>query len=80
MAVLRGGYHMMSFEEAFELMGRDEAFRATVYAMNTLLIGKGIYKSDEFEKLFIEHAINFKKHGHHLSQAETSRGVVRANL
>jgi hypothetical protein len=50
----------MSFEEAFELMGRDEAFRATVYAMNTLLIDKGFYTAEEFQALFIEHAINFK--------------------
>ena len=51
----------MTFKEAFELMGRDEAFKATVYAMNTLLIQKGIYTSEEFEQLFCEHALNFKK-------------------
>lgn len=51
----------MSFEEAFELMGRDEAFRATIYAMNTLLIDKGIYSTEEFEKLFVEHATNFQR-------------------
>ena len=50
----------MSLEEAFELMGRDGAFRATIYAMNTLLIGKGVYSAEEFRYLFIEHAINFK--------------------
>jgi hypothetical protein len=50
----------MSFKEAFELMGRDEAFRATVYAMNTLLIEKGIYSAEDFERLFCEHAVNFK--------------------
>ena len=51
----------VTFNEAFELMGRDEAFRATVYAMNTLLIKKGVYTTEEFEKLFCEHAINFKR-------------------
>ena len=51
----------MTFKEAFELMGRDEAFRATVYAMNTLLIKKGVYTTAEFEQLFCEHAINFKR-------------------
>lgn len=51
----------MSFEEAFDLMGRDEAFRATVYAMNTLLMKKGVYTGKEFESLFVEHAINFKR-------------------
>jgi hypothetical protein len=44
----------MSFDEAIQLISRDEAFRATVYAMNTLLIHKGIYTQIEFEGLFIE--------------------------
>jgi hypothetical protein len=51
----------MTFKEALGLMGRDEAFKATVYAMNTLLIQKGVYTSEEFEQLFCEHALNFKK-------------------
>jgi hypothetical protein len=50
----------MSFNEAIDLLGRDEAFRATVYAMNTLLIQKGVYSAKEFEALFCEHAENFK--------------------
>ena len=44
----------MSFEEALQLASRDESFRATVYAMNTLLIAKGIYSREEFERLFVE--------------------------
>jgi hypothetical protein len=44
----------MSYEEAMELVSRDAAFKATVYAMNTLLIHKGIYTQSEFEGLFIE--------------------------
>ena len=51
----------MKFNDAFKLMGRDESFRATVYAMNTLLIQKGVYTTAEFEQLFCEHAINFKR-------------------
>ena len=51
----------MTFNESYELMGRDESFRATVYAMNTLLIKKGVYSSTEFEQLFCEHAVNFKR-------------------
>jgi hypothetical protein len=47
----------MTFEESYKLMGLDESFRATVYAMNTLLIQKGVYTSKEFEQLFCEHAI-----------------------
>ncbi len=44
----------MSFDEAVQLVSRDEAFKATVYAMNTLLIHRGIYTQDEFQNLFIE--------------------------
>jgi hypothetical protein len=44
----------MSFEEALALASRDEGFKATVYAMNTLLIHKGIYTQKEFQALFVE--------------------------
>lgn len=44
----------MSFEEALNAASRDEAFKATIYAMNTLLIDKGIYTREEFESLFVE--------------------------
>jgi hypothetical protein len=44
----------MSFEEALERISRDESFKATVYAMNTLLIHKGIYTQQEFQDLFVE--------------------------
>jgi hypothetical protein len=44
----------MSFDEAISMASRDERFRATVYAMNTLLIEKGIYTKEEFERLFAE--------------------------
>lgn len=44
----------MSFDEAIALASRDERFMATVYAMNTLLIGKGVYTKAEFEQLFVE--------------------------
>ena len=42
----------MSFEEALAPASRDEGFKATVYAMNTLLIHKGIYTQEEFQALF----------------------------
>jgi hypothetical protein len=51
----------MTFEESYKLMGRDESFRATVYAMNTLLTKKGFYTTKEFEQLFCEHAINLAR-------------------
>jgi hypothetical protein len=44
----------MSFDEAIEAASRDERFMATVYAMNTLLVHKGIYTQKEFEVLFLE--------------------------
>jgi hypothetical protein len=44
----------MSYDEALEIVSRDDKFKATVYAMNTLLIHKGIYTRAEFEKLFVE--------------------------
>lgn len=44
----------MSYDEALQLASREEAFKATVYAMNTLLIHRGIYTQDEFQQLFVE--------------------------
>jgi hypothetical protein len=44
----------MTYEKAVELASRDEALMATVYAMNTLLINKGIYAKQEYRQLFVE--------------------------
>jgi hypothetical protein len=44
----------MSFDEALNVASRDERFMATIYAMNTLLIQKGVYTTEEFESIFIE--------------------------
>lgn len=44
----------MSYEEAVERASRGDAFEATVYAMNTLLIHKGIYTANEYRQLFVE--------------------------
>jgi hypothetical protein len=43
---------LIGFDEAMERLSRDERFRATVYAMNTLLVQKGIYSPEEFEFQF----------------------------
>ena len=48
----------MTFEAAIRLLQEDERFRATVYAMNTLLLQKGVYTADEFEHYFCQHAEN----------------------
>ena len=44
----------MSYEEAMDVASRDEVFKATIYAMNTLLISKGICTQNEFQQLFTE--------------------------
>jgi|SRR5579863_10003251 hypothetical protein len=46
----------VSYEKALDRLSRDDRFKATVYAMNTLLIHKGIYTQKEFEQLFVEWA------------------------
>lgn len=46
----------MSFDKAMEVLSRDDRFRATVYAMNTLLVQKGIYSPEEFECQFCQFA------------------------
>jgi hypothetical protein len=44
-----------------EVLSRDERFKATVYAMNTLLVEKGIYSPEEFEFHFRHWAQKVKK-------------------
>jgi hypothetical protein len=44
----------VSYEDALKNLSRDDRFKATIYAMNSLLIYKGIYTQQEFQKLFIE--------------------------
>jgi hypothetical protein len=46
------GKQLMSYEDALEILSRDEAFKATVSAMNTLLLAKGVYAPEEFEFQF----------------------------
>ena len=71
----------MTFKEALNLMGEDQSFRATIYAMNTLLIKKGVYKSSEFERLVCEYAINSQRGFRGAKpKAETSRVVAQASL
>jgi hypothetical protein len=47
---------VISFNEAMERMSRDDRFRATIYAVNTLLVQKGIYSPEEFESQFCQFA------------------------
>jgi len=46
----------VSYEKALDLLSRDDRFKATIYAMNTLLIHKGVYTKEEFQQLFVEWA------------------------
>jgi hypothetical protein len=50
------GKELISFEEAMERLSREDRFRATIYAMNTLLVQKGIYSPEEFEFQFRQFA------------------------
>jgi hypothetical protein len=47
---------LISFDEAMEMLSREERFRATIYAINTLLVQKGIYSPEEFELQFRQFA------------------------
>jgi hypothetical protein len=47
---------LIGFDEAMEKLSREERFRATVYAMNTLLVQKGVYSPEEFEFQFRQFA------------------------
>jgi hypothetical protein len=50
------GKKLIAFDEALEVLSSDEAFKATVYSMNTLLIEKGIYSPEEFRFHFRQSA------------------------
>ena len=47
---------LITFQNTMAKLSRDDRFRATVYAMNTLLVQKGIYSPQEFEQHFREFA------------------------
>jgi hypothetical protein len=66
----------MSFEEALAIASRDESFKATVYAINTLLIHKGIYTQEELQTLFAEWVEKEQKRKAPVSRhAETSSAI-----
>lgn len=48
----------LSFQRALDVLSREERFMATVSAMNTLMVQKGIYSAEEFEQLFCMWAEN----------------------
>ena len=56
MRTAASGEGQISFREAMDLLSREERFMATVQAMNTLLIQKGIYSSEEMEYYYVQWA------------------------
>ena len=50
------GKALVGYKEGSKKLTQDEAFRATVYAMNTLLIQKGFYTAEEFRFQFRQSA------------------------
>jgi hypothetical protein len=48
--------NITSMREAVKLLSREERFMATVAAMNTLLIEKGVYTQQEFDEIFCQWA------------------------
>lgn len=46
----------MTFDESVKRLTREERFMATVSAMSTLLIEKGVFAQEEFERYFLQWA------------------------
>jgi hypothetical protein len=53
---LAEGFVMMTFDQALDVLTRDDRFKATISAMNALLIQKGVYTQREFEIYFCQWA------------------------
>ena len=64
----------MDFDQAMKLLSRDERFKATVSAMNTLLIQKGVYTQQEFEIYFCQWAESETK------KRNQDKGTTRRSL
>ncbi len=50
------GKTLIEYEEAVDRLAEDQRLKATVYAMNTLLIQKGYYSAEEFRFQFRQSA------------------------
>jgi hypothetical protein len=50
------GKKLIDYEDALAQLTEEQRLRATVYAINTLLIAKGIYTSEEFRFQFRQSA------------------------
>ena len=54
--MIPAGKELINYEKALEQLTEDQRLRATVYAMNTLLIAKGVYTAAEFRFQFRQSA------------------------
>jgi hypothetical protein len=54
--MIPAGKELIDYEDALEQLSEEQRLRATVYAMNTLLIAKGIYTAAEFRFQFRQSA------------------------
>jgi hypothetical protein len=50
------GKTLVGYEEALEQLSEEQAFRATLYAVSTLMIQKGLYSEEEFRFQFRQSA------------------------
>lgn len=50
------GKTLIDYDEALAQLTEEQRLRATVYAMNTLLIAKGVYSAEEFRFQFRQSA------------------------
>lgn len=60
---LPDGTPLMSLEEAMQVLSRDERFMATIYALRTLLVEKGILSPEELDYHFRQWAQKYKRGG-----------------
>lgn len=54
--MIPAGKTLIDYDEALAQLTEEERLRATVYAMNTLLIAKGVYSAEEFRFQFRQSA------------------------
>lgn len=54
--MIPAGKELINYDDALAQLTEDQRFRATVYAMNTLLIAKGVYTAAEFRFQFLQSA------------------------
>lgn len=54
--MIPAGKTLIDYDDALAQLTEDQRLRATVYAMNTLLLAKGIYTAEEFRFQFRQSA------------------------